>query len=86
MYVCVCASTLSKDWSMHIWLRVTTCVCPLKGFKPILLPIFLQRVPGRMFSVDIFYTPEPERDYVQAAIRTTIQVGAWAHRLGGRAT
>jgi hypothetical protein len=31
-------------------------------------------VPGRMFKVDIFYTPEPERDYVQAAIRTTTQV------------
>lgn len=35
----------------------------------------MQRVPGRMFKVDIFYTPEPERDYVQAAIRTTTQVG-----------
>lgn len=34
-----------------------------------------QRVPGRMFKVEVFYTPEPERDYVQAAIRTTIQVG-----------
>ena len=33
-----------------------------------------QRVPGRMYKVDIFYTPEPERDYVKAAIRTTIQV------------
>lgn len=34
----------------------------------------LLRVPGRMFKVEVFYTPEPERDYVQAAIRTTIQV------------
>jgi len=27
-----------------------------------------------MFKVEVFYTPEPERDYVQAAIRTTLQV------------
>ena len=39
-----------------------------------LLFVSLQRVPGRMFKVEIFYTPEPERDYVQAAVRTTIQV------------
>ncbi|GAB5029941.1 pre-mrna-splicing factor atp-dependent rna helicase-like [Nannochloropsis oceanica] len=34
----------------------------------------LLRVPGRMFKVEVFYTPEPERDYVQAAIRTTLQI------------
>ena len=32
------------------------------------------KVPGRTFNVEIFYTPEPERDYVEAAVRTTIQV------------
>ena len=31
-------------------------------------------VPGRMHPVDIFYTLEPERDYVEAAIRTVIQI------------
>jgi hypothetical protein len=25
--------------------------------------------------VEIFYTPEPERDYLEAAIRTVVQVG-----------
>eukprot|EP01126_Amoeba_proteus_P049345 TRINITY_DN5769_c0_g1_i10.p1 TRINITY_DN5769_c0_g1~~TRINITY_DN5769_c0_g1_i10.p1 ORF type:complete len:704 (-),score=133.96 TRINITY_DN5769_c0_g1_i10:77-2188(-) len=34
----------------------------------------LMKVPGRMYSVEIFYTPEPERDYLEAAIRTTIQI------------
>ncbi|TFJ87523.1 hypothetical protein NSK_000874 [Nannochloropsis salina CCMP1776] len=34
----------------------------------------LLRVPGRMFKVEVFYTPEPERDYVQAAIRTALQI------------
>ena len=29
-------------------------------------------VPGRMYPVEIFYTPEPEKDYLIAAIRTVI--------------
>lgn len=31
-------------------------------------------VPGRMYPVEIFYTPEPEKDYLLAAIRTVIQI------------
>ena len=31
-------------------------------------------VPGRTHPVEIFYTPEPERDYLEAAIRTVVQV------------
>ena len=34
----------------------------------------LLTVPGRTHPVEIFYTPEPERDYLEAAIRTVIQV------------
>jgi len=34
----------------------------------------LMSVPGRTFPVEIFYTPEPERDYLEAAIRTVIQI------------
>ncbi len=29
-------------------------------------------VPGRMYPVEIFYTPEPEKDYLIAAIRTCV--------------
>ncbi|EQL04180.1 pre-mRNA splicing factor ATP-dependent RNA helicase PRP43 [Ophiocordyceps sinensis CO18] len=36
----------------------------------------LLAVPGRTFPVEIFYTPEPERDYVEAAIRTVLQIHA----------
>lgn len=31
-------------------------------------------VPGRSFPVEVYYTPEPEKDYVEAAIRTVIQI------------
>ncbi|XP_064631291.1 putative pre-mRNA-splicing factor ATP-dependent RNA helicase PRP1 isoform X2 [Lineus longissimus] len=34
----------------------------------------LLNVPGRTHPVEIFYTPEPERDYLEAAIRTVIQI------------
>ncbi|KAJ1634885.1 P-loop containing nucleoside triphosphate hydrolase protein [Pavlovales sp. CCMP2436] len=34
----------------------------------------LMRVPGRLHPVEVFYTPEPERDYLEAAIRTAVQI------------
>jgi len=36
----------------------------------------LLAVPGRTHPVEVFYTPEPERDYVEAAIRTVLQIHA----------
>ena len=36
----------------------------------------LLAVPGRTHPVEIFYTSEPERDYVEAAIRTVLQIHA----------
>merc|ERR1712000_226169 len=34
----------------------------------------LMEVPGRTHPVEIFYTPEPERDYVEASVRTVLQI------------
>ena len=34
----------------------------------------LMKVPGRMHKVEIYYTPEPEKDYLEAAIRTVLQI------------
>lgn len=34
----------------------------------------LLHVPGRTFPVETFYTQEPERDYVEAAIRTVLMI------------
>eukprot|EP01042_Synura_sphagnicola_P005330 gene5330-6795_t len=33
----------------------------------------LMKVPGRTHPVEIFYTPEPEKDYVEASVRTVVQ-------------
>ncbi|KAJ7219180.1 P-loop containing nucleoside triphosphate hydrolase protein [Mycena pura] len=35
-------------------------------------PLF--KVPGRTFPVEVFYTQEPEKDYVEAAIRTVLMI------------
>ena len=34
----------------------------------------LMKVPGRLHPVEVFYTPEPEADYMEAALRTVLQV------------
>ncbi|KAL1558371.1 RNA helicase [Salvia divinorum] len=34
----------------------------------------LMKVPGRLHPVEIFYTQEPERDYLEAAIKTVCQI------------
>lgn len=34
----------------------------------------LIKVPGRTFPVEVFYTSEPEKDYLEAAIRTALQI------------
>lgn len=34
----------------------------------------LMSVPGRTFPVEIYFTGEPEKDYLEAAIRTTLQI------------
>ena len=39
-------------------------------------PAPLLAVPGRTYPVEIFYTAEPERDYLEAALRTVLQIHA----------
>lgn len=34
----------------------------------------LMKVPGRTHPVEIFYTAEPERDYVEASVRTVVNI------------
>eukprot|EP01031_Cornospumella_fuschlensis_P050878 gene50878-62226_t len=34
----------------------------------------LLKVPGRTHPVEVFFTPEPERDYVEGAVRTVVQI------------
>ena len=45
-------------------------------FQKYFLNAPLLAVPGRTHPVEIFYTQEPERDYVEAALRTVLQIHA----------
>ncbi|KAJ1933093.1 DEAH-box ATP-dependent RNA helicase prp43, partial [Kickxella alabastrina] len=36
----------------------------------------LLTVPGRTFPVEVYYTPEPESDYLEASIKTALQIHA----------
>ena len=40
-------------------------------------------IPGRLHPVEIFYTPEAEKDYLEAAVRTAVQVKFKQNRWSG---
>lgn len=44
------------------------------GERGIMQPAPLFKVPGRTHPVEVFYTQEPEPDYVEAAIRTVLMI------------
>ena len=43
-------------------------------------------IPGRLFPVEIFYTMDAEKDYLDAAIRTTIQIHCFEPEVQNRIT
>ena len=57
-------------------LIIMSATLDAQKFQRYFLDAPLLAVPGRTHPVEIFYTPEPERDYVEAAIRTVLQIHA----------
>jgi pre-mRNA-splicing factor ATP-dependent RNA helicase DHX15/PRP43 len=55
-------------------LVVMSATLEAEKFQGYFLDAPLMKVPGRLFPVEIFYTQEPERDYLEAAIRTVVQI------------
>eukprot|EP00850_Spirogloea_muscicola_P021881 SM000266S09826 [mRNA] locus=s266:110340:113616:+ [translate_table: standard] len=55
-------------------LVVMSATLEAEKFQGYFLDAPLMKVPGRLHPVEIFYTPEPERDYLEAAIRTVVQI------------
>lgn len=55
---------------------VMSATLEAEKFQGYFLEAPLMRVPGRLHPVEIFYTQDPERDYLEAAIRTTVQIHA----------
>ena len=65
-----------KKGSKHGELKVVVMSATLdaKKFQEYFGGAPLMKVPGRTFPVEVFYTAEPERNYVEAAVRTAIQI------------
>ncbi|KAK9814960.1 hypothetical protein WJX73_003260 [Symbiochloris irregularis] len=57
-------------------LVVMSATLEAQKFQGYFLDAPLMKVPGRLHPVEIFYTQEPERDYLEAAIRTVVQIHA----------
>lgn len=57
-------------------LVVMSATLEAEKFQGYFLEAPLMKVPGRLHPVEIFYTQEPERDYLEAAIRTVVQIHA----------
>ncbi|KAK5687180.1 DEAH-box ATP-dependent RNA helicase prp43 [Elasticomyces elasticus] len=57
-------------------LVIMSATLDAQKFQKYFLNAPLLAVPGRTHPVEIFFTPEPERDYVEAALRTVLQIHA----------
>ena len=55
-------------------LVVMSATLEAEKFQEYFLDSPLLKIPGRLFPVEVFYTQEPERDYVEAAVRTALQI------------
>ncbi|KAL6783682.1 hypothetical protein ACKKBF_B05425 [Auxenochlorella protothecoides x Auxenochlorella symbiontica] len=55
-------------------LVVMSATLEAEKFQSYFLDAPLIKVPGRLHPVEIFYTQEPERDYLEASIRTVVQI------------
>mmetsp|Transcript_6927 Transcript_6927/g.28201 ORF Transcript_6927/g.28201 Transcript_6927/m.28201 type:complete len:706 (-) Transcript_6927:1679-3796(-) len=67
---------LKEVLTKRIDLKVVVMSATLEAekFQNYFLEAPLMRVPGRLHPVEIFYTQSPERDYLEAAIRTAVQI------------
>jgi pre-mRNA-splicing factor ATP-dependent RNA helicase DHX15/PRP43 len=57
-------------------LIIMSATLDAQKFQKYFMDAPLLAVPGRTHPVEIFYTQEPERDYVEAALRTVLQIHA----------
>jgi pre-mRNA-splicing factor ATP-dependent RNA helicase DHX15/PRP43 len=55
-------------------LVVMSATLDAKKFQAYFRNAPLMKVPGRTFPVEVFYTAKPERNYVEAAVRTTLHI------------
>ncbi len=59
-----------------LWLIVSSATLNAEMFSEYFNNAQVIRVPGWRFEVEIFYTKEPERDYVESCVVTVLQIHA----------
>ena len=55
-------------------LVVMSATLEAEKFQSYFLDAPLMKIPGRLHPVEVFYTKEPEQDYLEAAIRTVVNI------------
>lgn len=64
----------SQKCDNHLWFSYFSATLESEKFSNYFqgAPIF--RIPGRTYPVDVFYSKEPETDYLDAADQTVMQI------------
>jgi len=55
-------------------LVVMSATLESEKFQRYFLDAPLIKIPGRLFPVEVFYTKNPEKDYLEAAVRTVVNI------------
>ncbi len=63
-----------KEKENELKVVVMSATLDAKKFQEYFDDAPLMKVPGRTFPVEVFYTAKPERNYVEAAVRTAMQI------------
>ena len=65
---------LMRDRRQDLRLVVMSATLEAEKFQDFFLDAPLMKVPGRLHPVEVFYTQEPEKDYLEASVRTVVQI------------
>jgi pre-mRNA-splicing factor ATP-dependent RNA helicase DHX15/PRP43 len=71
---CCCCWVCCYSGLLLLGLLLFRVVVVIRVVVVVVTMVVVQMVPGRLHPVEIFYTPEPERDYLEAAINTVVQL------------
>ena len=63
-------------------LVVMSATLEAEKFQSYFLDAPLMKIPGRLHPVEVFYTKEPEQDYLEAAIRTVVNIHTTEETVG----
>ena len=63
-------------------LVVMSATLEAEKFQSYFLDAPLMKIPGRLHPVEVFYTKTPEKDYLEAAVRTAVNIHVTEEKAG----